>query len=168
MSSLFKQISQEAAQQRAAVQKSAEPRAPQIKSESVVDSPEAIAHNTPVQIKPKNKASIKKVAPQHGTVAPQSGTDSPHLDSGKLRLIIQQISQMPTNSNGLNVRMSAQEMQDIEDFVLVTLRQEGLRGHDVSIAKLMRYALRYMFRVHQKEFVTALCEALKIEETLSI
>ena len=61
---------------------------------------------------------------------------------------------MPTNNNGLNVRMTEQEMQDIEDFVLITLRKQGLRGYEVSIAKLMRYALRYMFRVHEKEFIT--------------
>lgn len=75
---------------------------------------------------------------------------------------------MPTNYNGLNVRMSEQETQDIEDFVMITLRKQGLRGYDVSIAKLMRYALRYMFRVHEKEFITALKQVLKTEETLSI
>lgn len=75
---------------------------------------------------------------------------------------------MPTNSNGLNVRMSEQEMQDIEDFILITLRKQGLRGYDVSIAKLMRYALRYMFRVHEKEFIFALKQTLQTEETLSI
>jgi hypothetical protein len=75
---------------------------------------------------------------------------------------------MPINSNGLNVRMSQKEAADIEDFVHDTLRREGLKGYDVSVAKLMRYALRYMFRVHPDEFVTALREALQVEETLSI
>ena len=168
MSSLFKQISQEAAQQRSAVQEIAEPSTPQIKKEPRMESSEELAQPALVQNEPKAVTAIKKVAPQRGTVAPQHDTNSQQLDSEKLRLIIQQISQMPTNSNGLNVRMSAQEMQDIEDFVLGTLRKEGLKGNDVSIAKLMRYALRYMFRVHQKEFVAALREALKVEETLSI
>jgi hypothetical protein len=75
---------------------------------------------------------------------------------------------MPINSNGLNVRMSQQEMADIEDFVLITLRKQGLKGYEVSVAKLMRYAMRYMFRVHEKEFVSALKQVLKTEETLSI
>jgi hypothetical protein len=168
MSSLFKQISQEAAQQRSAVQEIAEPSAQQIKPDPVSSSPEVLAQSPSTPNKPQDTVPAKKVAPQRGTVAPRDGTNSPQLDSEKLRLIIQQIAQMPTNSNGLNVRMSAQEMQAIEDFVLGTLRKEGLKGHDVSIAKLMRYALRYMFRVHQKEFVAALREALKVEETLSI
>lgn len=35
-------------------------------------------------------------------------------------------------------------------------------------AKLMRYAFRYLFRVHEAEFIAALKEALKVEEKLSI
>ena len=86
----------------------------------------------------------------------------------KLTILIQELSELPTNSNGLNVRMSRQEMQDLEDFVYVTLRKEGLKGNSVSLAKLMRYALRYLFRVHEKEFVAALKQSLRVEETLSI
>ena len=86
----------------------------------------------------------------------------------KLKIIIQELSEMPTNSNGLNVRMSQQEMLDLEEFVYETLRKAGLKGNSVSLAKLMRYALRYLFRVHEKEFVAALKQSLRVEETLSI
>lgn len=90
------------------------------------------------------------------------------LDLDKLKTVIEELSVVQANSNGLNVRMSEREHQDIEDFILDTLRKHGLKGQQVSIAKLMRYAMRYMFRVHPQEFVTALRAALEVEETLSI
>jgi len=90
------------------------------------------------------------------------------LDLDKLRTIIEELSVMQANTNGLNMRMSGKEAADIEDFIHDALRKEGLKGYEVSAAKLMRYAMRYMFRVHPQEFITALRAALKVEETLSI
>lgn len=75
---------------------------------------------------------------------------------------------MPTNSNGLNVRMSAKEAEDVEEFIHGTLRKQGLKGNQVSAAKLMRYAFRYLYGVHRQEFIAALEEALKIDDNLSI
>ncbi len=172
MSNLFKQISEQAAQQRAQIAQS--PSSPTLDDgQPVQENPATIGSNS-VSAKiletpnPPIKRTPKKVVPQSGATAPQKTDNKASIDMEKLRIIIEEISQMPTNNNGLNVRMSEQEMQDIEDFVLITLRKQGLRGYDVSIAKLMRYALRYMFRVHEKEFISALKQSLKAEDTLSI
>jgi hypothetical protein len=171
MSSLFKQISQEAEKQRQLVSEGTNPHptssiAPEKSSLIVVESPQP--ETLPIEPSEKPLPTRKKVVPQSGATAPQSPDDQPRLDIEKLKIIIEEISQMPINSNGLNVRMSQQEMADIEDFVLITLRKQGLKGYEVSVAKLMRYAMRYMFRVHEKEFVSALKQVLKTEETLSI
>ena len=90
------------------------------------------------------------------------------IDLDKLRTVIEEIAAVKTNAYGFSVRMSQREQADIEEFILDTLRKEGIKGYEVSIAKLMRYAMRYMFRVHPQEFVTALRAALEVEETLSI
>lgn len=167
MSSLFKQISEQAAQQRAQISQGVIPPTPELvepSQDKVLDSNESPSSRS----QKKNKQTNNKVVPHSGTMVPETTENPPHLDLDKLKIIIEELSQMPTKSNGLNVRMSDQEMQDIEDFVLITLRKQGLRGYEVSVAKLMRYALRYMFRVHEKEFISALKQVLKTEETLSI
>ena len=38
----------------------------------------------------------------------------------------------------------------------ITLRKAGLQGHQVSMAKLMRYSLAYLLLRHQDEFVDVL------------
>lgn len=165
MSTLFKQINEMGAQQRQQIEQLAH---------SPTLSP--ARHETPIAEQPAQSSkteetplkSSKKVVPQSGATAPHSDTAKSAIDTDKLRTIIQELSQMPVGNNGLNVRMSEQEMVDIEEFVYGSLRKEGLKGYDVSIAKLMRYSLRYLFRVHPKEFVHALKEALKVEEKLSI
>jgi hypothetical protein len=167
MSSLFKQISQEAAQQRRQVDQLADSA-----TQPNPVQPEAIP-NQPVSTaqmpRPTHPAALQpSVVPKSGTAAPHTGIVVPQLDTEKLQIIIQELAQLPTNSNGINVRVSAQEMRDIEEFVHETLRKQGLKGHHVSIAKLMRYALRYLFRVHEREFVAALKQALAVEDKLSI
>jgi hypothetical protein len=92
----------------------------------------------------------------------------PQLDNEKLQTVVRELSQLATNSNGLNVRLSSQETQDMEEFIHGVLRRRGLKGYEVSAAKLMRYAFRYLSRVHEDEFVAALEQVLKVEETLSI
>jgi hypothetical protein len=166
MSSLFKQISQEAAKQRQQL----DPSAPEVQPESVAahQTPETPAPASKLVARKRSQSSSQKAAPQSGTTAPQSGTTNGSVDLKKLETIITQMSQIPVNSNGINVRVSSQEAQDIEEFIYGRLRQEGLKGYDVSIAKLMRYALRYLSRVHEDEFVKALKNALTADEKLSI
>lgn len=123
----------------------------------------------------KDKVHDTNLVPQIGTTAPQPGTTAPaseknnfHIDIAKLKTIVEEISQIETKRDGLNVRLSDQESLDIEEFILDKLRKSGLKGHDVSAAKLMRYAFRYISRVHEKEFIKALESALKAESNLSI
>lgn len=165
MSSLFKQINDIAAQQRQQV-------------EEMIHSPtlSPVRQELPVTVSSqnqnRNKAPSEKVKPpiktQSGTVVPGHGVAVPRLDNEKLLTIVRELAQLSTNSNGLNVRLSEQEAGDIDDFIHVTLRKHGLKGNHVSAAKLMRYAFRYLFRVHEAEFIAALKEALKVEEKLSI
>jgi len=90
------------------------------------------------------------------------------LDTDKLRVIIGELSEIKVSAHGTPVRLSEAERHDIEDFIYTTLRKKGINGRAVSSAKLMRFALRYLMKVHEKEFVEALSEALKKEERLSI
>lgn len=90
------------------------------------------------------------------------------LDSEKLVTIIKELSEITVATYGTPVRLSAAEKRDIEDFIYINLRKKGITGKTVSNAKLMRYALRYMMKVHDKEFVAALDSALRKDETLSI
>ena len=117
------------------------------------------------------------MAPQVDTTAPDQTTNTPinttneatpGIDVEKLKTIIEEISQIGTKSNGLNVRLSEQEALDIEEFIQGTLRKKGLRGADVSATKLMRYAFRYLLRVHEKDFIEALVTGLKKDNNLSI
>ena len=136
MSSLFKQISQEAEKQRQQVSEGSVPSlASAVTTEPSLPAaePAPAEPNAPFVEQEKNSTlTRKKVVPQPGATAPQSPSGEPKLDIEKLKIIIEEISQMPINSNGLNVRMSQQEMADIEDFVLITLRKQGLKGYGVS------------------------------------
>lgn len=90
------------------------------------------------------------------------------INTKKLKTIISELSEISVSTHGAPVRISEAEKQDIEDFIYITLRKKGINGKAVSSAKLMRYALRYLMIVHEKEFVATLAEALKKEEQLSI
>ncbi|MEZ4710650.1 MAG: hypothetical protein R3A44_25855 [Caldilineaceae bacterium] len=107
-------------------------------------------------------------APQPGATAPDTKDTAPTIDVNKLQTIIEEMSQIKTKRDGLNVRLSEQETQDIDDFILDKLRKKGIKGYEVSAAKLMRYAFRYLSRVHEKEFIKALEKALEKDTNLSI
>lgn len=103
---------------------------------------------------------------------PKSDTSNRHRNKGlqtdKLETVVQELSEISVSEHGSPVRMSSFEKKDIEDFIHITLRKKGLTGKSVSSAKLMRYALRYMMKVHEQEFIKALTKALRKEEKLSI
>lgn len=90
------------------------------------------------------------------------------VQTDKLQTIIKELSQITVTEHGTPVRLSSIEKKDIEDYIFGVLRKKGVTGKAVSTAKLMRYALRYLMKVHEKEFTTALIEGLKKEEKLSI
>jgi hypothetical protein len=90
------------------------------------------------------------------------------LDPVKLITIIKSLSEIPASTQNTPVRFSEQEKKDIEDFIFITLRKNGLQGKAVSTSKLLRYSLRYLMKVHEKEFITALQKALKKNTHLPI
>lgn len=90
------------------------------------------------------------------------------LDIEKLKTVIKSLSEIPTSAFTTPIRLSAQEKKDVEDFIFMTLRQNGLQGNQVSISKLMRYCLRYMMKIHEPELVQALKEALEKDTSLPI
>jgi len=174
MSHLFKQISQEAAKQQqqldqmnvpASASRQGQPQF-QYDLDHTAEQPSQPQASQPRTKPPTPKA--KKMAPPFGTTAPATGTTAPLLDWDKLATVMRELSQLPTNNNGLNVRISEQEAHDLEELIHERLRKRGLRGNTVSAAKLMRYAFRYLTRVHEREFMAALERAFKVEEKLSI
>ena len=125
----------------------------------------------------KQQESVQKQKGQSepaetGTATSPTGTANRRrlqtVDEDKLRTIISELSEIGVSHHGTPVRLSEAEKRDIEDFIYITLRQKGIEGKKVSGAKLMRYALRYMMKVHPEAFIQALSEALKKDETLSI
>ena len=90
------------------------------------------------------------------------------LDANKLKTVIKELSEIRVSTHGIPVRLSKTEKRDIEDFIYITLRQEGIEGKAVGVSRLMRYALRYMMKVHKEEFIDALAEGLKKDDKLSI
>ena len=109
--------------------------------------------------------SVSDVETSDGDIGKRSKSAEIQID--KLQTIISELSAIKV-APPTTVRLAEAEKQDIEDFMHGTLRKRSLQGQSVSIAKLMRYALRYMMKVHSKEFVDALEKALKKEEKLSI
>ena len=87
------------------------------------------------------------------------------LDSALMSTIINELSDARTLSSAISVRMTQEEKAHIDDFILDTLRREKLQGQEVSMAKLMRYALVYILLKHQKEFVEVLKTTLTRDET---
>jgi hypothetical protein len=90
------------------------------------------------------------------------------IDPVKLITVIKSLSEISASTQNTPVRFSEQEKKDIEDFIFITLRKNGLQGKAVSTSKLLRYSLRYLMKVHQKEFITALQKALKKNTLLPI
>ena len=165
MSNLFNQISKEAERQKQQLEQFPVPAQPQPQpemrqTEAATPLPQPSALQKPVK--------ANKTPKQSGTTAPPSGTTVPLIAKDKLATVMRELSALPTNNNGLNVRLSEQEAQDIEALIHETLRKRGLRGNHVRAAKLMRYAFRYLTRVHEREFIAALEAAFKVEDKLSI
>lgn len=162
MSNLFAELQNEAAQQK----KIAEG----LKTQAEVTTVDVVAAPVAPLEQPKQKANKREpqIETNNGTTAPDVGTTAPHIDTNKLETIISELSGISTRRDGLNVRLSDKEATDVDDFVNDTLRRKGLKGNDVSASKLMRYAFRYILRLHEKEFTEALMRAFRDKEKLSI
>lgn len=87
-------------------------------------------------------------------------SDPSILDKSLLRKIVAELSRAEVQPNAISIRMSVDEKEYIDDFILDTLRKEKLQGPDVSIAKLMRYALAYLLLRHRQEFIDVLKKTL--------
>ena len=145
MSNLFTQLNQEAQKQKQALNKSSGQKQIDTKSDSDATASRKDAVASPIDISGSHK-----------------------LDKQLLVEVIQELSQAPTLNSAISLRLNADEKEFIEDFILVTLRREKLQGHQVSIAKLMRYALSYLLLKHREEFVDLLKTALKPDDSRSI
>ena len=140
-------------------------------SETIMDANPAI--DTTQQKMVKENSDI--VTSQRHNVTSDSDVTTSHevafttnLDMDKLQTVIKALSEIPTASQNVPVRLSDQERKDIDEFIHVTLRRKGITGHDVSVSKLLRYSLRYILKVHEKELLVSLVQALKKETTLPI
>ena len=164
MSNIFSTINEEAARQKQQTEQAKEKRS------TPAEKPQTTVSKTPSPTtKPaKAKPNKNRVAPQSSTTTPQVDTAAPQLETDKLVTVMRELSQLPTNSNALNVRLSRQESKDIDDFIHDKLRKRGIKGYEVSTSKLLRYAFRYLSRVHEEEFIAALEEAFQTDDTLSI
>ena len=90
------------------------------------------------------------------------------LDMQKLQTIIQELSSIKVDSERVSIRMSAVEKLEIEDFIFGHLRAKGLQGKQVSISRIMRYAIRYFIKVHPQVFEESLKSALHKEAKLTV
>lgn len=109
-------------------------------------------------------ASVSDVATPHSDV-----TDTgEHIDAEKLTTVIRAIAEIPVGAQNTPVRLSVQEKKDIEEFIYGRLRKSGLQGKGVSASKLLRYALRYLMKVHERAFIDALGKALTKKSELPI
>jgi len=87
-------------------------------------------------------------------------SDPSMLDMSLMRQIVTELSRAEVQPNAISIRMSVDEKEYIDDFILDTLRKEKLQGPDVSIAKLMRYGLAYLLLRHRQEFIDVLKKTL--------
>lgn len=87
------------------------------------------------------------------------------LDKSLMHQVISSLADAKTLPSAISIRMTEDEKQFIDDFILDTLRKEKLQGHEVSMAKLMRYALIYLLFKHEREFVQVLKETLLKDES---
>ena len=78
------------------------------------------------------------------------------FDKRLMRRVATELSDATTLPNAISIRLNENEKEFIDDFILDTLRKAGLQGHQVSMAKLMRYSLAYLLLRHQNEFVDVL------------
>jgi hypothetical protein len=78
------------------------------------------------------------------------------FDKRLMRRVVTELVDATTLPNAISIRLSENEKAFIDDFILDTLRKVGLQGHQVSMAKLMRYSLAYLLLRHQDEFVDVL------------
>ena len=109
-----------------------------------------------------SKTSPTNQTPAQTTPRTQNVTKSDHsvLDESLMGEIVTELSGAEIRPNAISIRMSADEKAYIDDFILDTLRKQKLQGPEVSIAKLMRYALTYLLLKHQQEFVDVLKKTL--------
>ncbi len=82
------------------------------------------------------------------------------LDKSLMREIVAELSRAKVLPSAISIRMSVDEKEYVDDFILDTLRKEKVQGPDVSIAKLMRYALAYLLLRHRQEFIGVLKKTL--------
>lgn len=138
-------MTQEAEKQRQAIQK--------VKEQNDVDSTsDATASQQDAATSQINKdTSLPKQKAQ--TKPPITTTV---LDEKLMGEIVAELSRSEVLPNAISIRMTAEEKQYVDDFILDTLRREKLHGPEVSIAKLMRYALAYLLLKHHTEFVEVL------------
>lgn len=155
MSGIFNQLmTQEVAKQQQAIKKSKELNDPQSDSDATAshrdatpsDMPTNTSHNS---IKMKHKANVDKYL----------------FDDSLMHEIIAELSDAKVLTSAISIRMTEEEKAYVDDFILDTLRREKLQGHEVSIAKLMRYALTYLLLKHQEEFVAVLKKTLIKKES---
>lgn len=142
-------MTQEAEKQRQAIQKVKEVNDTESTSDAVASQQDAITSQ------PADNKSLPIQRTQ--TKATITATT---LDEKLMGEIIAELSRAEVLPNALSIRMSAEEKQYVDDFILDTLRKEKLQGPEVSIAKLMRYALAYLLLNHQAEFIGVLKKAL--------
>lgn len=121
--------------------------------------------NSTDNTKSKSKKKLKRhhnATSQYDVVTSQPVTKDQILSKrDKLAIIIDGISDIDTTGNVTPVRLSKQELSDVDDFINDRLRKKGVKGRAVSISKLARYALRYMLKVEDDLFLDVLITTLK-------
>ena len=135
MSNIFAQLQQEAARQTTQLKQPVPTETtspdPLRHSDAVASAPDAV---------PSQTKSQKAVA----------------LDKRLMRRVVTELVDATTLPNAISIRLNENEKEFIDDFILVTLRKAGLQGHQVSMAKLMRYSLAYLLLRHQDELTDLL------------
>jgi hypothetical protein len=150
MSGIFNQLmTQEAEKQKQAIQKVKE----HSDTESSSDATASQQDSTTSQIT-KETSPAKQKAQTKATIAVTI------LDEKLMAEIVAELSRAEVLPNAISIRMTGEEKQYVDDFILDTLRREKLQGPEVSIAKLMRYSLTYLLLNHQKEFIEVLKKTL--------
>ena len=147
-------MTQEVAKQQQAIKKSKEHSDPHSNSDATASQQDAATSHTTIgasqnSVKIKSKQNVEKYL----------------LDDALMREIIAELSDAKVLPNAISIRMTEEEKAYVDDFILDTLRREKLQGHEVSIAKLMRYALTYLLLRHQEEFVAVLKKTLIKKES---
>ncbi len=147
-------MTQEVKNQTQALKKAKKQTDPQSDSDAAASLPDA-------------SPSLSAAKTSRATPKPQSNpvVDQFVLDDSLMKQIITELSDAKVLNSAISIRMSEEEKEFVDDFILVTLRKEKLQGHEVSIAKLMRYALAYLLLRHKHTFVEVLKAALLKKES---